>query len=336
MPGSYSLHISHARPNAAELAHNHNHSNMYLTASNLSVRSLQNFGPLPSHRILDNPSALLRLALMAAALPVASSPPPFALRPSSWRVEVCSEVGGRPRQEDRYDVRQSVPLPGGHEAAFFGVWDGTVCQHASDFVHTRCAGHHVSSPGFGRVAELLANELVAQEAGPDAVAAALAEAVREGYAATDAELLASCRELSNHYTSSTSVTCLCGAGLLTIGHLGDSRAYLVTAGAEAGTGGRSEGVRGVQLTVDHKPDDPEERRRIEAMGGSIQLLHHHNNKPFIRGGDFDRRKASGERVMQLQCVPHRSFAPPPPPPPPPTPPPPLRTHSPRHSINRAS
>jgi hypothetical protein len=31
-----------------------------------------------------------------------------------------------------------------------------------------------------------------------------------------------------------------------------------------------------------------------------QLLHHHNNKPFIRGGDFDRRKATGERVMQLQ------------------------------------
>jgi protein phosphatase len=32
----------------------------------------------------------------------------------------------------------------------------------------------------------------------------------------------------------------------------------------------------------------------------VQYLHRHNNKPFIRGGDFDRRKAAGESAMQLQ------------------------------------
>ena len=41
-------------------------------------------------------------------------------------------------------------------------------------------------------------------------------------------------------------------------------------------------MRGVALTVDHKPDDAGERQRIEANGGSIQYLHHHNMKPFIR------------------------------------------------------
>ena len=40
-------------------------------------------------------------------------------------------------------------------------------------------------------------------------------------------LLASCRELSNHYTSCTSVTVLVASGILSVGHLGDSRAYLV-------------------------------------------------------------------------------------------------------------
>ena len=86
-----------------------------------------------------------------------------------------------------------------------------------------------------------------------------------------------------------------GSGILTVAHLGDSRAYLILRDSDGS-------LRGAQLTTDHKPDDPEERRRIETSGGSIQLLHHHNNKPFIRGGDFDRRKATGERVMQLQYV----------------------------------
>jgi protein phosphatase len=125
----------------------------------------------------------------------------------------------------------------------------------------------------------------------------LAQAVSEGYAATDADLLDSCRQIANHYSSSTSVTCLVSSGILSVGHLGDSRCYLVV---KPQGGGQGAGLRGVRLTEDHKPDDPEERKRIETSGGSIQMLHHHNNKPFIRGGDFDRRKASGERVMQLQ------------------------------------
>jgi protein phosphatase 2C family protein 2/3 len=34
--------------------------------------------------------------------------------------------------------------------------------------------------------------------------------------------------------------------------------------------------------------------------GSVEYLHSHNNKPFVRGGDFTQRKALGEQPMQLQ------------------------------------
>lgn len=59
-------------------------------------------------------------------------------------------------------------------------------------------------------------------------------------------------------------------------------------------------VEGNFVTNDHKPDHSEERSRIEQSGGSVEYLHNHQNKPFIRGGDFQQRKLLGESPMQLQ------------------------------------
>lgn len=39
---------------------------------------------------------------------------------------------------------------------------------------------------------------------------------------------------------------------------------------------------------------------VQRNGGSVEYLHNHNNKPFIRGGDFAFRKSRGEQPMQLQ------------------------------------
>jgi serine/threonine protein phosphatase PrpC len=218
------------------------------------------------------------------------------VRPGQFRIDVCSQIGGRPRQEDRFFVRNDIHVAG-EDIGFFGVWDGTVDQHASDFVHTRCCGHHLDSAGFREYCTLLENG----DGGGD-IGSALIRATEEGYAATDKEVIQSCRELRNHYSSCTSVTCMVASGLLTVGHLGDSRCYLLE---HSGKNGQ---LRGSCLTDDHKPDDPEERLRIERSGGTIQLLTHHHNKPFIRGGDFDRRKATGERVMQLQYELHTLFS----------------------------
>ena len=235
----------------------------------------------------------------SGAAPMFCSPedqPAYASRPGGWTVQTATDVGGRPRQEDKFYVQQAVALAGGAELAFFGVWDGTVCPHASEHVHTRCCDHHLSTPGLRAYADLLQQG----ERRPAELAPALAQCCLEGYAATDDDLLESCRQLQNHYSSCTSVTCIVASGILTVAHLGDSCAYLVVKdSAESGGGGTSV-LRGINLTRGHKPDDPEERARIIASGGSIEYLTRHHNKPFIRGGDFEKRKAAGERVMQLQ------------------------------------
>jgi serine/threonine protein phosphatase PrpC len=203
------------------------------------------------------------------------------------KVVAASSQGGRPRQEDRFYARTHIPV-GAATVSFFGVWDGTVDALAADFVHSRCCAHHLNAPSFRAVEQLLASGGSNQELGK-----ALRAVVAEAYKSTDAELLAQCHALKNHYSSSTSVTVIVAGGVMAIGNLGDSPLFVISRATAAA-------VSGSQVTTDHKPDQPGERARIESTGGSVQFLHRHNNKPFIRGGDFDRRKASGESAMQLQ------------------------------------
>jgi serine/threonine protein phosphatase PrpC len=203
------------------------------------------------------------------------------------QVVAGSSQGGRPRQEDRFYARSHIPV-GTSTVSFFGVWDGTVDALAADFVHTRCCTHHLNAPSFRVVEQLLASGGSDQDLGK-----ALRSVVAEAYKSTDAELLTQCRVLKNHYSSTTSVTVLVAGGVMAVGNLGDSPLFVISRTP-------SGGVIGSQVTTDHKPDQPVERARIEGSGGSVQFLHRHNNKPFIRGGDFDRRKASGESAMQLQ------------------------------------
>ncbi len=112
----------------------------------------------------------------------------------------------------------------------------------------------------------------------------------QGYARTDEALLRFCAERSYDYAACTSVTALIAGGLLSCAHLGDSKIVL----GREGPGGV---LVGRCLTADHKPDMPEERKRIERCGGSLAYLH--GGKPFIRGGDFTERQVRGDRPMQL-------------------------------------
>lgn len=67
-----------------------------------------------------------------------------------------------------------------------------------------------------------------------------------------------------HLSGSTVCTCLFSGRQLITSNAGDSRAILV--GEAAGS------LRVTELTKDHKPCDPSERKRIEESGGVIDTF----------------------------------------------------------------
>lgn len=214
----------------------------------------------------------------------------------AFQVSVETDIGGRKHQEDRFTVCPAL-VARRKDTAFFGVFDGTVGDFASESVKDLVVPHLLASSGWRRVEALLSGEATEPNAAGAAAAglpAALTAAVRQMYEGADAELVDLCRRQGNDYASSTSVTAVLAGSFVAIGHLGDSR---IAMGLERQGGGALEGEF---LTVDHKPNMPLEQERIINSGGSVEYLHNHNNKPFIRGGDFGIRKANGEQPMQLQ------------------------------------
>ncbi|KAL8446650.1 hypothetical protein Emag_004657 [Eimeria magna] len=264
----------------------------------------------------------------AAALPETLHEPMGPTDYGPFQVSVETNIGGRKHQEDRFTVCPRL-VGNRNDVAFFGVFDGTVGDFASETVKDLVVPHLVSCHSWQRVLSLLGEEEPAAAsadqgaaaAGAAATAAAaglpaaLSAAVQQMYAAADAELIELCRRQANDYASSTSVTTILAGGYAAVGHLGDSRVAIGVEGSEGG-------LEGSFLTVDHKPNMPHEQERIiwglpasplaaalvwfvdfsgfPSSGGSVEYLHNHNNKPFIRGGDFGIRKSKGEQPMQLQ------------------------------------
>lgn len=191
-----------------------------------------------------------------------------------------THIGRRPNQEDRFVI---APTLFGGEYSFFGVFDGTVKEFAAHHVNAIVLDALLEAPAFTAFHALSASDKKTAEAHT-----LLTKATTETYLNTDAKFLAWAREHKNHYSSCTGVTLLIHnpSKVMAVGHIGDSRIII---------GERKEGghLTGRSLTIDHKPDMPEERGRIEKSGGSLTYLH--GGKPFIRGGDFHNRK----HAMQL-------------------------------------
>ncbi|EAN31762.1 Protein phosphatase 2C family protein [Theileria parva strain Muguga] len=200
-----------------------------------------------------------------------------------FAVSAHTDIGNRKSQEDRFLI---VPNLGNdrHKISFFGVFDGTVGHFSSDTIQRIIIRHLTESPAWD-------NLMAALDTGGD-IPARASEAVFNMYKSADEELLALCSKHLQDYASTTSVTVLIINNYIVIAHLGDSR---VAACYESG-----ERLTSKFLTIDHKPNNPEEKMRIIASGGSVEFLCSHSNNPFLRGGDFTMRKARGDQPMQLQ------------------------------------
>eukprot|EP00746_Dinoflagellata_sp_MGD_P023544 gnl/MRDRNA2_/MRDRNA2_155180_c0_seq1.p1 gnl/MRDRNA2_/MRDRNA2_155180_c0~~gnl/MRDRNA2_/MRDRNA2_155180_c0_seq1.p1 ORF type:complete len:386 (-),score=52.23 gnl/MRDRNA2_/MRDRNA2_155180_c0_seq1:43-1200(-) len=239
----------------------------------------------PSHSILGDPPRNLEM-------PMCYTGPNDLMTKNfpgtSWQVSAAQNIGNRRTQEDRYCICPRL-VTGRDECSFFGVFDGTVGDFASDNIKDIITPELMKSPHWQHFVD---HVLPQNREVPDG-AQILEKAVRDMYLSADKLLVWACSQQEKHYATCTSVTAILAGGYLAIAHLGDSRIIL---GVEEADGS----ISGEQATEDHKPDQQSERQRIEAHGGSVEYLRNHQNKPFIRGGDFTRRKALGEQPMQIQ------------------------------------
>ena len=94
-----------------------------------------------------------------------------------------------------------------------------------------------------------------------------------------------CREKGIDYSACTSVTALLCGEVLSVAHLGDSKIVLGREGPVPGQ------LQGKYLTTDHKPDMPEERKRIEEVRYS-------NCYWFGKEGGSKRRRACPLQVLR--------------------------------------
>ncbi|CDW56014.1 protein phosphatase 2C [Trichuris trichiura] len=200
-----------------------------------------------------------------------------------YKVGSSSMQGWRISMEDAHI--QLLAMPEDEGLSFFGVYDGhggaAVARYASYYLHKRI----VQSKAYeeGRIAD----------------------AIREGYLLTDEEIFHR-EDNAGHMTGTTAVVVLIKDGvlycrkflvnlvgvdkLLFQGNVGDSRAVVSSDGFAR------------PLTVDHKPINELEIKRIIAAGGWVEFNRVNGNLAMSRAlGDF-MYKRNDEKPAEEQIV----------------------------------
>lgn len=159
-------------------------------------------------------------------------------------IGVCSQQGKRPYQEDEYCIRPYLsPNPGGFdqdneiETHFFGLFDG----HAGG----RCSKH---------VATYLATTLTEDSQ----YFTNLPQALRRSFHTTNEQFLKIAEKLKLH-DGSTGICAILRDNKVLVANVGDCRALIISGG------------RPIPLSSDQKPTNPEEMKRIQALGGTVGM-----------------------------------------------------------------
>ncbi|XP_071797998.1 protein phosphatase 1L-like [Asterias amurensis] len=164
--------------------------------------------------------------------------------PRQWElrednVAVYSIQGRRPRMEDRYDFVHDKNHSG---VAMYGIFDGHGGAFAADFTEKL-----LSQSVMARLLRTLLNDGKANHS----------QILIEEILALDEKFLTVARS-NNDIAGTTALVALLSGDELTVANVGDSRGVMCD----------QEG-RTIPLSFDHKPQLPQERKRIKKAGGFI-------------------------------------------------------------------
>lgn len=153
---------------------------------------------------------------------------------------VCTQQGKRPYQEDEYAIRPYINnyctnQDRNVETHFFGLFDG----HAGG----RCSNH---------IASCLANVL----AEDSAFVTNLPQALKRSFHNANEQFLKIAEKMKYH-DGSTGIVAIVRDRKVLVANVGDCRCLIVSGG------------RAIQMSIDQKPTNPEEQKRIAALGGTV-------------------------------------------------------------------
>ncbi|CAL4946613.1 unnamed protein product [Urochloa decumbens] len=171
------------------------------------------------------------------------------------RYGVTSVCGRRREMEDAVSIRPDF-LPGATKHHFFGVFDGHGCSHVAtlcqDRMHEVVAEEHSNAGSGEETAWKGVMERSFARVDEQAASWASSRSGDEPACRCEQQMPSRC-----DHVGSTAVVAVVSPTHVVVANAGDSRAVLSRAGAP------------VPLSVDHKPDRPDELARIEAAGGRV-------------------------------------------------------------------
>ncbi|XP_044334642.1 probable protein phosphatase 2C 45 isoform X1 [Triticum aestivum] len=144
----------------------------------------------------------------------------------------ASSLGKRASMEDFYETR--IESVDGQLIGLFGVFDGHGGAKVAEYVKHNLFSHLLRHPKFMSDTKV---------------------AIDDSYKSTDSEFLES--DSTQNQCGSTASTAVLVGNRLFVANVGDSRAIICRAG------------NAVPVSKDHKPDQTDERQRIEEAGGFV-------------------------------------------------------------------
>uniref|UniRef100_A0A0N5A867 protein-serine/threonine phosphatase n=1 Tax=Syphacia muris TaxID=451379 RepID=A0A0N5A867_9BILA len=186
---------------------------------------------------------------------------------SLYKVGSSCMQGWRISMEDAHT--HLLAVPDDNDAAFFAVYDGHGGSAVSEY-----AGNHL-------------HKLIVTN--PAYVEGRIEEGIKQGFLALD-EMIRNDKTMKLDKSGSTAVVVIIKDNKIYCGNVGDSRAVV--------------SVRGVAkpLSLDHKPVNANERQRIYAAGGYVELNRVNGNLALSRAlGDFSF-KTDLDRSAEEQII----------------------------------